>query len=738
MLKPTLIKRSFILTLVAGISVCFLNSADYAYSDPTHTNPTHVFPIMKENPFLTPPDAAWGVIKKPYPTAAWFSNLAIKGGGDKEAGLQPIFPMPYTVKSSLHGLGISLPIVSFTSDGKDENKTIFAQVYGYTPQLELGANSESAFKRSIAEVSDLTVSLKYEADAEHYMSAPIARGTPYITMFYHDLTPLLTPGAGIQSVNDQPPGTVVTGSRFAITLGYSDDHHQTWILYSEQPITITWKNTKEGWRLTTEKPYTGWLRLALLQDTRVNVKNDAALLDQYAQAIPVRGEVKYTYHDKDAIISFRWITQNNQAPLMMALPHQQQILQTPTTDKIKMRNAKGEMIGVVGSEWIMKENLPQVNFLELTDISALTQEQKTAIIHQLKEDAKGIDETFAPQQFGVYTSGKRFARAARLALIADLFDQKEIKSEIIHAMEKNLRTWIKGENKFQLQYDTTWGGIVPVLDDFGSPTYNDHHFHYGYYVYTMAVLAKLDPIWLQQTIQLSNDKSTTPRQWIDLLIRDYANNKHNDSYFPYARHTDPFDGHAYASGLGLAFADGRNQESVSESVNAYYAIALLGGVLHDEKETQWGQLLLGQELRAAHTYWQILAESNVYLPEFKKDNPHLTTIVFDGKVDSHTWFGAEKELAYGIEMLPFTAITSELLSPAWSHEAYGAITKIYDSLPDDNVGWKWFLLKARVLGASPAEYPALWKQAIESKTHDEGDSKTNTLYYIASFPVMKK
>ena len=28
--------------------------------------------------------------------------------------------------------------------------------------------------------------------------------------------------------------------------------------------------------------------------------------------------------------------------------------------------------------------------------------------------------------------------------------------------------------------------------------YNDHHFHYGYHIYTAAVLARADPAWGRQ------------------------------------------------------------------------------------------------------------------------------------------------------------------------------------------------------------------------------------------------
>ena len=49
------------------------------------------------------------------------------------------------------------------------------------------------------------------------------------------------------------------------------------------------------------------------------------------------------------------------------------------------------------------------------------------------------------------------------------------------------------------------------------------------------------------------------------------------------RHKDWYLGFSWASGIvtarGLAYPNGRNQESVSESINAYEAIALYGDVM---------------------------------------------------------------------------------------------------------------------------------------------------------------
>ena len=47
---------------------------------------------------------------------------------------------------------------------------------------------------------------------------------------------------------------------------------------------------------------------------------------------------------------------------------------------------------------------------------------------------------------------------------------------------------------------------------FGMGYYNDHHFHYGYFVYAAAVIAKSDPQWVNSYGEA-----------VMSIIRDYAN-----------------------------------------------------------------------------------------------------------------------------------------------------------------------------------------------------------------------
>lgn len=753
-MKNLIIKISGLLMVLLFVAIAH---ADVGTSNPTHAfkpaaQPDYPFAVRKA---LQTPDASWGEVKKPYPSAAWFGNFALRGGTvehpEKEVGMQPMFPTPYTIKNDGNGLAFSISASAFA---KDEKGNVFAQIYAFDPQMKLSANENGEFKRSLVDVSDLSATLRYSLN-DKQMSFPIVRGAPYITIFYNGLTPVIKPTSGPASINGQPPGAPIASSnRFELILNLPENNTQTWLIYSESPINLSWQNISGLWQLVAQTPYNGWIRMALVSDTKLGIKNDVALFDKYANTIPTAGDVKT---DQDTI-TFTWKTNNGQAPLMMSLPHQRKLFGADTlaTDKISYRVTQGQMQAVEGkSTWKMDLSLPKISFLELNDneVAKIPADRRQAIIDAIKEESKSVTNTAQPD--GPYGSGKRFARAARLALLADQFSKLDkslvdVRKNITDEISKNLAAWVKGENKFivkgedgkdttinnTLIYDTTWGGIIPTVDDFGSQIYNDHHFHYGYFVYTYAALTELAKsdnqlaLWLKTPLNTLAGGNITPAEWIKILIRDYANPNRNDDYFPYARHIDFFNGHSYASGYDAA-ADGRNQESVSEAVNAYYALALLGDAQGNKELAHWGSLLMTQELNAAHTYWQVSKNSDIYAPEYASAND-LATIVFDGKVDNHTWFGANKEYIYGIEMMPFNGFNSLLLKKPWIKDVYGALTAI--SLPNNNA-WKWILIKGRIMSAPNADIAKeIWNEALQSPTgyYDGGDSKASTLYFITT------
>ena len=91
----------------------------------------------------------------------------------------------------------------------------------------------------------------------------------------------------------------------------------------------------------------------------------------------------------------------------------------------------------------------------------------------------------------------------------------------------------------------------------------------------------------------------------------------NSPYFPLSRHFSWFDGHSFASGV-FVLDGGKSQESVSEAINAYYAVHLLGVALQHDALADFGRLLASMEIQAAKLYWQ-MPNSSIYDPVYAQN-----------------------------------------------------------------------------------------------------------------------
>ena len=139
-------------------------------------------------------------------------------------------------------------------------------------------------------------------------------------------------------------------------------------------------------------------------------------------------------------------------------------------------------------------------------------------------------------------------------------------------------------------YDPQWRGVVGLAPSFGSDQFNDHHFHYGYFLYAAGVLAAHDPSVV-----------TTLRPVMDLLAADIAGGS-DTGVTPRLRVYDVYAGHSWAAGASQ-FADGNNQESSSEAVTAWAGLSLWAHATHDTDLARESAWLLSSEAAAARAYW---------------------------------------------------------------------------------------------------------------------------------------
>ncbi|XXX74861.1 glycosyl hydrolase [Sorangium sp. So ce134] len=634
------------------------------------------------------PSADLSDLRAPLPTNATWMNFVL-GAGD-----QRINAAPYDLKALGQGLSVSRPdvVVGGTS-------VTTADV------SHLGLSAREAFAGHAVTSHDLlSVTVEWAAQGGT-MTAPIVYGMPYVTTTYAGLRPSVRAGDGvaITAVNGESTSpTEVTGDRFEISL----NNGQTWVLYAFPEITLEW----DALSMAADAPYDGSLRLALVPGP-----NAAAELDEHAAVIPVGGDIEATVTEDTASVRFVWKTEGEGDLLTMSLPHHQDRLEKAKFADIAYPTVIGQMKGVSGASWELVYPLSTIGWDAPRRVSDAWGD---AVADALEEE-----RSFTPAQdvAGVdpYFGGKQIAKLARLAQIAEVIGKEDLAEELRARLKSQVNPWLNGENENPFVYDTTWGGIVTTkglekdTNDFGQGYYNDHHFHYGYFLYAAAVLAKGDPDW--------RDEYGDKVLW---LVRDIANPSVKDQHFTPFRSMDWFRGHSWASGL-FPFADGRNQESTSEAVNAWYSMKLLGEALDNEDVKNLGRVLLALETASAQTYWQITSDSTVYDVPFKDNG--AVGVLWSTKADFSTWFGENPEYVYGIQLLPLTPISESLIAKDWVNYVWPAMEAVSPG-PED--AWNAFLIAAH----ATVDKEAAWEEAQAQTALDDGLSRTALLYWIATRP----
>jgi endo-1,3(4)-beta-glucanase len=307
----------------------------------------------------------------------------------------------------------------------------------------------------------------------------------------------------------------------------------------------------------------------------------------------------------------------------------------------------------------------------------------------------------------------------------DLLDSVEAAEAGLKNLQTAFAIFARNEQKFPLVHDTAWGGIVSSASyvtgdpgaDFGNSYYNDHHFHYGYFIYTAAVIGHLDPSWIPEN-----------KSFVNTLVRDIANPSTQDPYFPVSRNFDWYHGHSWAHGL-YESSDGKDQESSSEDAMSAYALKMWGYVIGDRNMEGRGNLQLAVTTRAIQKYY--LYESNNTTVPAKIIGNKVAGILFENKIDHTTYFGANIEYIQGIHMLPllpFTTLTrtKNLVTEEWN--AFFSNGRV-DSIPG---GWRGILYANLAIIDPKAAWQFFSQPNFDMSLLDGGASLTWYLVFAAS------
>lgn len=596
------------------------------------------------------------------PTNRWFSGLVF---GTEP---QPVFPLPLSFSLTDQGFAFGLPDVTTTE------KTIMGSFH---PAVTVDAGSGWV----VTAYDEASVAM---SDQDGRGTVRIAEGSPYVSYTTTRDATLTTAG-----ITWRPSDGYATTAVNGVTYGVTGDG-----------VTVSGS--------TIEAPAESTITWFVVPDD-----GDPAVLAQHAA--PVHGtSAAYTVSDQ-ATTSLTYTTDGEQPTVFAAMPHQRDMVDPNLDCSLgTWPSVYGTLSACAGTTLTWTAPLQEAR--AALDLSSLTADQRDELIQQLATDVAADPAYPADTYFG----GKALYRDAQLWTIATALGADDAAETLRGRLVTTLDTWTDPtrcadeDSAFCFFYDTTNRGVIGNTPSFGSQEYNDHHFHYGYFLYAAGVLAA--------------DEPELAARWapvMDTLAADIANAPASDA-LPQRRTFDVYASHSWASGTS-PFADGNNQESSAEAVHAWAGLTLwarASGNTALEAEARWMQAL---EAQAARAYWTDFDTTD---PVYAGFDHTISPLNFGGKRDYATWFSPEPAAALAILVIPASPSSghlagdsarihenvAEATSTGGFDQTYGAYLLMYDTLAGDT---------------DPSETVAL-ARSLSDDAIDDGLTRTYVLAFLMS------
>jgi endoglucanase Acf2 len=540
----------------------------------------------------------------------WFPVGTTPGGGQ-----YVMFPEPLAVQPTPEGLKVGY------GARIDVGPSFF--VHPAQMDLTIGAERLNAVSIPIVARTDRTVDLSFGP-----IKTRIGRGLPFVYIETDGTDPTVT---------FANPPKVFNSNRnmLGVTVGPN-----SYGLFC--PGEVRWQTAASVFTCHLTAGHR-CMSIALLP--RASELNEFA---RYAFSFPVDDEVHWRYDEQGSGVetTFRLQTRAMEGTetgiLQVLYPHQYAKLKdSGGLSESTYLSARGVLKLYKGSAFTTVNSFH--GFLPFLPLASKGIESRTELVSLL---ARVVQETVSFPSQDTYGAGKRLNRLAQLLPIAAMTGDDSALAALKERLRTEFDSWSMvdgGSGGTRIfRYNKSWGTLVGYPGSFGSDTQvNDHHFHYGYWIHAAALLGLYDPRWLN-----SDHTSKLMRG----LVLDIANIDPHDRSYPFLRHFDAYAGHSWASGQA-PFADGGNQESTSEAVNAWAGIALYAAEIGNRALRDAAIWMYTLETDSAFDYWFNAGPVQTFPTDFRKVQ---ISNLFDGKSDAATWFGSEPAFGHGIQFLPFT------------------------------------------------------------------------------------
>lgn len=455
-----------------------------------------------------------------------------------------------------------------------------------------------------------------------------------------------------------------------------------------------------------------YFSVALLPDKQPETLQ---LFAKHAHNHVIDTEVDYRVREGRALTSYKFSTKamegsaegSADGTIYSLYPHQWKYSDARLT-KFTYRSVRGTMKVATGEGY--NTSIPIQGVLPILPAEGIPDRKRMRAYLQGEADKKQTS-------FGdTYWEGKHLGKLATLSGIAESIDAPELQKQFVDEIRRRLEDWLTasdGESSPLFYYDEKWGTLIGSRPSYGSDSeLNDHHFHYGYFIRAAAEVSRLDRAWMEKWGPMVQE-----------LVDDIAELEAEKKY-PQLRCFDVYAGHSWASGHAK-FGDGNNNESSSESMNAWYGLMQWGTLRGLPRLTEQATCLFNTERTAIEEYWFDVSGTN-----FPEDFPNVALgMVWGGKGAFATWFSGEIDHIHGINWLPFTPASMYMgRHPAYVKKNHDRIIDRRKAGRDYNEGWGDLILMFGAL--SDSKSAAKYIDANPSTKVESGNSRAFMYHWI--------
>ncbi len=522
------------------------------------------------------------------PTNKWFSGLAL------QQIPKTVFPTPLSFTPTDSSFTFDLP--SVTTNPSTITTTVKQPIH---------VSIEGATYYQVTRYDEVSVDLTFHSANNALGTVTLVAGLPYVYYTALGDGALTIDGGGAQSSQQGDALSFQKNDSTTTLLAYDGAH----VGGDSRTITV---------------PKGGAVTMYAAKNELIKT------VGQYAKNRVESAVVSYKKDGNNFQTTIDYKTVNGQPTYYGRLPHQQ----AGSSGGPAYNTIYGALVMQAGTA--LTFTTPQVPVVGELNLSKLSTSDRALLVQTVRQDSN------APKTYpdDSYFGGKAMYRDAQLLVLAKQLGETDTATTVQTRLRDGLEKWFQqnGTGAKSFYYDTKIHGIVGVTPSFGSEAFNDHHFHYGYFIYASGVLARYDA-----------DFRSKYQDEVNLLVADIANYR-SDEKLPLRRAFDPYFGHSWASG-SAPFADGNNQESSSEAINAWVGLDLWARQINNTDLASEADWMLSNEAASTSAYWLDFDSSKAPYVGFAHS---LVSLNWGGKRDYATWFSPDPRAMLGIQLIPMS------------------------------------------------------------------------------------